>query len=75
MCREKRRLMAAVAVHGMGGLTRNLYSLRYTYATQELLAGTGIHTVTRQMGTSVLMLERHHSKLTATMAEDGWLGT
>ena len=27
-------------------------------------------TLSRQMGTSVLMLERHYSKLTATMAAD-----
>jgi integrase len=27
-----------------------------------------IHTLSRQMGTSVSMLERHYSKLTATMA-------
>ena len=26
------------------------------------------HTLSRQMGTSVAMLERHYSKLTATMA-------
>jgi hypothetical protein len=50
------------------GQQRTLYSLRHTYATTELLAGTDIHTLARQMGTSVLMLERHYSKLTATMA-------
>ena len=48
--------------------TRTLYSLRHTYATAELLAGTDIHTLARQMGTSVAMLEKHYSKLTATMA-------
>ena len=37
-------------------------------ATTELLAGTDIHTLARQMGNSVLMIERHYSKLTATMA-------
>ena len=37
---------------------------------KTLLAGTDIHTVARQMGTSVLMLERHYSKLTATMAAE-----
>ena len=50
------------------GAVRSLYSLRHTYATTELLAGTDIHTVARQIGTSVLMLERHYSKLTATLA-------
>jgi integrase len=47
-----------------------MYSLRHTYATIELMAGTDIHTLARQMGTSVLMLERHYSKLTATMAAE-----
>jgi integrase len=55
-------------VKGQAGTDRTLYSLRHTYATQELLAGTDIHTLARQMGTSVTMLERHYSKLTATMA-------
>jgi integrase len=50
------------------GAKRTLYSLRHTYATLELLAGTDIHTLARQMGTSVLMLERFYSKLTATGA-------
>jgi len=50
------------------GQNRTLYSLRHTYATQELFSGTDIHTLAKQMGTSVLMLERHYSKLTATMA-------
>ena len=50
------------------GTNRTLYSLRHTYATNELLAGTDIHTLSKQMGTSVLMLERHYSKMTATMA-------
>jgi integrase len=52
------------------GTDRTLYSLRHTYATQELLAGTDIHTLARQMVTSVTMLERHYSKLTATMAAE-----
>jgi integrase len=52
------------------GQKRSLYSLRHTYATFELLAGTDIHTLARQMGTSVRMLEVHYSKLTATMAAE-----
>ena len=50
------------------GQQRTLYSLRHTYATMELLSGTDIHTLAKQMGTSVAMLEKHYSKLTATMA-------
>ncbi len=50
------------------GATRTLYSLRHTYATAALVAATDIHTLSKQMGTSVAMLEQHYSKLTATMA-------
>jgi len=50
------------------GETRTLYSLRHTYATSELLASMDIHTLAKQMGTSASMLERHYSKLTATLA-------
>jgi integrase len=53
------------------GKKRTLYSLRHTYATLALLTGdVDIHTLARQMGNSVLMLERHYSKLTATMAAE-----
>jgi hypothetical protein len=48
--------------------------LRHTYATLELLAGTDIHTLARQMGTNVLRLRRHYSKLTATLAADKLAG-
>ena len=44
------------------GEVRTLYSLRHTYATAELLAGTDIHTLVRQMGTTVVMLREHCSK-------------
>lgn len=38
-------------------LDRTLYSLRHSYVTSELLTETDIHTLSKQMGTSVLMLE------------------
>jgi len=51
------------------GQTRTLYSLQHTYATLELLTNTiDIHTLSKQMGNSTAMIERHYSKLTATMA-------
>jgi len=40
----------------------------HNFATLELLAGTDIQTLARQMEPSVLMLERHYSKLTETLA-------
>ncbi|MBU3564810.1 integrase [Polynucleobacter sp. MWH-HuK1] len=50
------------------GQTRTLYSLRHTYATIELVENrTDIHTLAKQMGNSAAMIERHYSKLTATM--------
>ena len=53
------------------GQNRTLYSLRHTYATLELLENqTDIHTLAKQMGNSALMIERHYSKLTATMAAE-----
>ena len=65
----QRMLAAAGLSRDMStGQQRTLYSLRHTYATMELMSGTDIHTLARQMGTSVIMLERHYSKLTATMA-------
>ena len=64
------RMLAAAGLSRdlASGQQRTLYSLRHTYATIELRSGTDIHTLARQMGTSVIMLERHYSKLTATMA-------
>jgi integrase len=65
----QRMLAAAGLSRDMStGQQRTLYSLRHTYATMELMSGTDIHTLARQMGTSVTMLDRHYSKLTATMA-------
>ncbi len=53
------------------GQTRTLYSLRHTYATLALLEGNAdIHTLAKQMGNSAAMIERHYSKLTATMAAE-----
>lgn len=64
----ERLLTAADLLRDGQGQRRTLYSLRHTYATQELRTGTDIHTLSKQMGTSVLMLERFYSKLNATMA-------
>jgi integrase len=53
------------------GKNRSLYSLRHCYATISLMDGQmDMHTLAKQMGTSVGMLEQHYSKMTATMAAD-----
>ena len=47
------------------------HSLRQTYATLETLRGeVDIHTLSKQMGNSAQMIEKHYSKLTATLAAD-----
>ena len=66
---EKLMRESGLALNG-AGYKRTLYSLRHTYATTELLAGTDIHTLSKQMGNSAAMIERHYSKLTATMAAE-----
>jgi integrase len=53
------------------GQNRTLYSMRHTYATFELLrGGTDIHALSKQMGNSSAMIERHYSKLMAAIAAD-----
>jgi hypothetical protein len=39
------------------GQQRTLYGLRHTYGTIELMSDSVTHTLARQMGTSVIMLE------------------
>ena len=51
------------------GQNRTLYSLRHTYATLEMLRGeVDIHTLSKQMGNSAAMIERHYSHLDAIKA-------
>ncbi len=45
------------------GERRSLYSLRHTYATFNLMDGIDIHLLSRQLGTSVTMIEKHYSHL------------
>ena len=53
------------------GQNRTLYSLRHTYATLELIENrANLHTLAKQMGTSVGMIEKHYSKLTTTLAAE-----
>ena len=48
---------------------RTFYSLRHTYATLMLQHdGTNPHTLAKQMGTSILMLEKHYSHLKVVQA-------
>jgi integrase len=57
------------------GDARSLYSLRHMYATTRLMIDkVPIHTLAVQMGTSVGMIEKHYSHLTAQMAADTLAG-
>ena len=51
------------------GNKRTFYSIRHTYATFALTYDKiNIHTLARQMGTSVVMIEKHYSNLDAEKA-------
>jgi integrase len=53
------------------GQKRVFYSLRHTYATLALTNDkVPIHTLAKQMGTSVLMIEKHYSHLKVVQAID-----
>ena len=53
------------------GNRRTIYSLRHTYATFQLVNNNvDMHTLAKQMGTSILMLEKHYSHLTPRLRKD-----
>ena len=47
---------------GADGRTRTLYSWRHFYATQNLERGVTTHALSRQLGNSTEMIDRHYSK-------------
>ena len=54
---------------------RTLYSLRHTYATFGMVyAGLPIHLLAKQMGTSVMMIEKHYSHLTPRLRANDLAG-
>ena len=63
-------MMKSGLLKNAAGQNRTLYSLRHTYATEALAKGIDIHTLAKQMGTSVVMIEKHYSKLTAMMSAE-----
>jgi hypothetical protein len=46
---------------GSDGKPRTLYSYRHYYATRELKAGMTTHQLSRQLGNSTAMLDKHYS--------------
>lgn len=47
---------------GADGRTRTLYSWRHFYATQDLERGVSTHALSRQLGNSTEMINKHYSK-------------
>lgn len=47
---------------GADGKVRTLYSWRHFYATQDLERGVSTHALSKQMGNSTNMLDKHYSK-------------
>jgi integrase len=62
-------------LRGSEGSQRTLYSLRHTYATLRLaMDKVPIHSLAKQMGTSVGMLEKHYSHLEPVMQAEVFAG-
>jgi integrase len=57
------------------GQNRTLYSLRHMYATFAIVHGNvDLHLLSRQMGTSIAMLEQHYSHLIPRLKADQLAG-
>lgn len=55
---------------GADGLERTLYSWRHFYATRDLERGVSTHALSKQMGNSTAMLDKHYSKYSAVINAD-----
>ena len=55
---------------GSDGKERTLYSLRHYYATQDLKRGVSTHILSKQIGTSTAMIDKHYSKLSPMLNAD-----
>ena len=68
-------LREAGLLHDSNGNRRSLYSLRHTYATFQILySGIDLHTLAKNMGTSIGMLEKHYSHLEVLQRADALAG-
>jgi hypothetical protein len=67
----KRLMRDSAILKDARGQNRTLYSLSHTHATLEpVRVSTDIHTLAKQIGNSAAVIDRHYSKLTATMAAE-----
>lgn len=72
----KNMLIKAKLLDDVSGARRSLYSLRHTYATFQILYGKiDLHTLAKNMGTSIAMLERHYSHLEVLHRAEALAGT
>jgi site-specific recombinase XerD len=55
---------------GADGRIRTLYSWRHFYATQDLERGVSTHALSRQLGNSTEMIDRHYSKYSPLLNAD-----
>jgi len=55
-----------------GRRLRHLYDLRHTYATFALRAGVSVFAVSRLMGSSLAMIDRHYSHLAVGAENSGY---
>ena len=55
---------------GADGRTRTLYSWRHFYATQDLERGDSTHALSRQLGNSTEMIDRHYGKYSPLLNAD-----
>lgn len=55
---------------GADGRDRTLYSWRHFYATQDLERGVSTHALSKQMGNSTAMLDKHYSKYSPMLNAD-----
>lgn len=65
---------AGMARDDQDGKPRSLYSLRHYYATQRVLEGMSFGQLASQMGTSIIMIERHYSHLKPLMIAEQLAG-
>ncbi|MDO6456282.1 tyrosine-type recombinase/integrase [Celeribacter halophilus] len=55
---------------GADGKSRTLYSLRHYYATRDLKRGITTHALSKQLGNSTAMIDKHYSKYSPLLNAD-----
>ncbi len=66
----ERLLTDAELLHSSSGSRRSTYCFRHTYATYRLTEGVDVYFLSKQMGTSVKMIEDHYGHVTPVKNAD-----